>query len=131
MLVYYPRIPGKLTIHPPVGPGEWQQVIGYAISPLELMFVPDKGWLNWAPIFEDIPTLYFTVGIESSASVELPLLLYQYNVIEGVDDGGFPTIETDYAYRFLLLPEWVTEHGRVLPMKSNWLTNVIRQQVFS
>ena len=104
------HIPGKLTIHPPIGPGEWQQMIGYAISPLELMFVPDKGWLNWAPIFEDIPTLYFTVGIESSASVELPLLLYPYNVIEGVDDGGFPTIETDYAYRFLLLPEWVTEH---------------------
>lgn len=103
-------IPGVLTIHPPGDSGSWQQVLGYSISALELMFVPDKGWMNWAPIYDEIPSLYFFTGKETIASVELPPLLFPYNLVEELDEGGFPVPVDEYSYRFLLLPDWVIEH---------------------
>lgn len=103
-------IPGALTPYPPLEPGSWQQILGCAISTVELMFEPNKGWLNWAPIYDNIPSLYFFKGLETTASVELPPLLFPYNQVEELDGGGFPVLVDEYSYRFLLLPDWITEH---------------------
>ena len=103
--------PGKYTSIPPRDPGLFQQEIGVAVSDLEIMFIPMKGWLNWAPIYDNIPTLYMTEGQLSSAMVDLPPLLWAYNQVYVLDDAGFPVLEdNNYDYRFLLLPSWITDH---------------------
>lgn len=107
--------PGKIVLTPPQAPGAVQQIVGYAISDLELMTEIHKPYLNWADVFiPEFPSLYFEVGRDSSYSILLTDYLSEYNVVEEqIDEEEDPKIVTGYSYRFLTLPEWVTSHSVV------------------
>lgn len=112
----------------PSEPGRCQQILGVAISELELMVEIHRPDLNWTPILldDDVPALVFSVGNESTDSFKLTEYLQEYNIIlkeEAVEEPldpaedllppEEPVIVTMYEYRFLGLPDWVTDHSVV------------------
>lgn len=107
--------PSVLLPEPPQASGSVQQIVGYAISELEMRVEIHKPYLNWANVFlPEFPDLYFEIGKESADSVLLTDYLSEYNIVEEEtneeDPGEEPRIITGYSYRFLILPEWVTTH---------------------
>lgn len=107
--------PSVLVPFPPSAPGSVQQIVGYAISELEIRVELHKPYLNWTDVFvTEFPGLYFEIGQSSTYSVLLTDYLAEYNVTaneeEPEDEDEDPRINTGYSYRFLILPEWVTTH---------------------
>jgi len=91
--------PGVLIPSPPFSAGSVTQVVGYAISNLEMMVEIDKPEINdTTPYDTDFPDLYFFVGEESTESIYLP----DY-ILEAYED-------TVFRYEYVDLPEWITDH---------------------
>lgn len=113
---YYLSIeePGTITPLPPNLPGSIQQIVGYAVSELELMVEIHRPDLNWGPVFlEEIPTLYFFVGSSTMDGFLITDYLQEWNLVEfePEEEGGEITYATDgFSYRFLSLPDWVSDH---------------------
>lgn len=91
--------PGTISIHRPGDEGTYSQVVGYAISETELMLKIERAEGVYESIFsEPLPELLFTVGKESKQSIQL--------------DDYFSLFAADqnFSYKFIGLPEWISEH---------------------
>lgn len=110
--------PGVLSLEPPQLPGSYQQIVGCAISDIEMMVEIHRPYLNWSLVFtSEFPQLEFEVGKYGESSFLLTDYLEEYNIFEEEeneeDPGEEPRRITGYSYRYLILPDWVSLHNVV------------------
>jgi hypothetical protein len=110
--------PGVLSLEPPQLPGSYQQIVGYAISDIEMMVEIHRPYLNWSLVFTSkFPQLEFEVGKYGESSFLLTDYLQDYNIFEEEQNEEDPAEEprriTGYSYRYLILPDWVSLHNVV------------------